>query len=332
MKTILQLFRKAMSWPLFLWGFVFLVWRMLSAYYWSIPTGLTTQQLTNILVALDLAGFVLGMWFLGYLFLIAIRTAAGENKPLYPLALKDSFVMGVHVIFRFIFICLPVIVLFGSTILYNKPASKQFDIISLLYLTFVFVPFCLYFVMNVKKLPYLFTWSFFKKNFDRCFLFLFLSVLSYCFLNAIFDLMYHFGLDADVYTWREVRLFLLIYVILFYLMSLNAVLLGYFAGLARRDEAEVSLLPKETVPVQEPVVAEAKTVTVKAPVATKKKVASKKKPVAQRAPVSKKSVVTKKATKKTAAKKTTAKKTAAKKTVAKKVTAKKKAKSKSVKK
>lgn len=300
MKAVLQLFRKAIGWPLFVWCAAFLIWQMVSAYYWEIPSGYTSVQLTNILVGLDLAGFVLGMWFLGYLFNVAIRTASGQNRPLYPLALKDSFVMGIHIISRFVFVSLPVIALLGYAIMRDEPFGMQFfDIFVLLYFMFVFVPFCVYFVENSEKLPYLFTWSFFKKNLDICFLFLVLSALLNCIWKEAFEWIYSLLLDTPVYTRKETSLALLIYAFGFYLTSFDAVLLGYIVGKIKAFSTKVE---KQPVSVQ--------------------KLSVEVKPVANKKTGAKKVAVTSKSVKKKTASKATAKK----------MTAKKKTKSKTVKK
>ena len=262
MKAIIQLFRKSIGWPLGLWMVLFLVWRVLYSYYTVQPIK-NVEDLKVILVSLDLASYVLRVWFLGYFFWIAVRASRGAQTPLYPLALKDSLVMGVHIFCRLFFVCLPLIFVYWATLMLNNSDAENFFYgFSLLYIILLVIPFCVYFVAEAERLPYHLGWNFFKKKLDLCLIFLFLGSFSYYVWNIFARWLYGFIENVTVLSWKEVSLFLLGYASLFYLMSFNAVLLGLIAK-------KTKTVPKDAV-VKEQKVEENKTVEKKAVVKEQK--------------------------------------------------------------
>ena len=306
MKTIMQLFRKSIGWPLCFWLVIFLLWHMLETYCLYEPIKEAENLKYYVLVGLDLLGWVLKIWFLGYFFCIAIRTSKGEQFPLYPLGLKKSFVMGVHTICRFIFICLPLIIIFWVTLLRGgEDADNFFNAFLLVYTVLVFIPFCVFFVADAEELPYFLGWTFFKKKLDFCLLFLLLSSLSYHIWIIFAQWLYSFVRNFSVLSWKEASLLLLGYLSLFYLMSFNAVLLGLIAKKAKIVSVEPEVAPVAPKAVDEK----------EAPVVQKKQ--------STKQPVKKTSAEKVKTAKKVAAKKVKTKKSVATKKVKTKVTRKK---------
>ena len=318
MRTFLQLFKKAMGLPLLVWFALFYLWRFILAYCMLAPVE-DVEIWTYVFVVVILIGIVIKLWFIGYLFCVASRISAGSPKPLYPLGLKTSFVMGIRVFNRLIFVLLPLITTLIAVALINEPiAEGYFNVFRWFYIVFFFVPFCLYFVANSGNLPCLFTWEYFKKNLDLVLAFIFsCGFVHYAWIFNTQGMLSLMG-NVYVFSWKEEMLTTAYNFLDVYRYAFVAVLLGYLAGKTRE-------VPDEA-PVVEPVTEAKVTETVK----EEKSVASAKKPASEKKKTVKK-VATKKATSKTASKKTAAPKTATKKTVAQKP-ATKKAKGKTVKK
>lgn len=321
MKKIFGFFRKAIGWPLFFWGGLFFVWLALQIivqdYYADKP--LLIDDMDRVLLGFDFAGIVLKMWFLGYFFCVASRTASGVAKPLYPLALKDSFVMGVHVLFRLIFFCLPLIAASYVTYYFRSlDAENFFYWFSLTYILFMIVPFCLYFVSHTEPLPYLFKGTFLK-SWDYCFYFTMLVLFSYMFGIAFLDWAVELMFDSVSarFSLKSLSFASLIYVAFFYMILFNALLLGLFSKKAIDALEDKPSVKKEKVSEKAEVAAAPvvqKTVAEKQPV-KKQKVVRKVKKTTVKATIRKAAAKTapKKTTKKTTTKKTTTKKVVRKK-------------------
>lgn len=314
MKKIFGFFRKAIGWPLLFWAGLFFVWLatqiLVQDYYADKPR--LIDDMDRVLLVLDLIGIVLKIWFLGYFFCVASRVAESIAKPLYPLALKDSFIMGIHVLFRLIFICLPLAAASYVTYYFNSlDAENFFYWFSLTYILFMIVPFCLYFVSHTEPLPYLFRGSFLK-SWDYCFYFTMLTLFSYLFGIAFVDWAVElmFNSVSAKFNFSSISFAAFIYVSFFYMILFNALLLGLFSKKA------VDSLEKKPAVKEEKIVPQVQVAP--APVAEK--------PLVKKQPVKKQKVAskTKKAVAKTPAKKTaTVKKATAKKVTTKKVVRKK---------
>ena len=304
MKTFIQIFKKAMGLPLLVWYAIFYAWSLINLYYNSRPVK-ELEGLENVFVVLDLIGLILRMWFAGYCFCVAARMASSKVKPLYPLGLYESFKMGVHIVCRLVFVCLPVVAVFEATDwmdwMHEPAAGEFFDAFLFCYIAFFIIPFLVFFSANAEKLPYLFTWDFFKKNFDYCLSFLMLSYVSFFFWDVLEDVFFDwFPSYLDSFTWKE-RAALILYRFLYiYLVMFNAILLGYFAG--KTKEADVKVLPEAEEPIKEEnaaVVFPSKRVVKKQP---QKKTTSAAKSTKAKAPATRKKVVRKTTKAKTAKK------------------------------
>lgn len=293
MKTILNLIRAAFGWQLFVWIVFFTLLNAAAAHFQinQSAAGETIIQALSILTSLT---------FTGYLFNVAIRKAKNQPKPLKPIDVKSSFVLGVRFFVRILFIALPMIAVMAGATYFNTPETYNFaQIYSLIYSVFVLAPFIFYLVKSAPELSWgSGLWNYFKKSASQVFAFIFWSALIY--IAWLYFTQYCLNL-AQIYATSALQLagfIFLPFAILFYVLFLNAVLLGFFVSQTSATSTEVAVQTKnvlenpvsETVSVIDISKTTAKKSTAKGKVSQKKNITATQKTAAKtkKAPIKKK--------------------------------------------
>ncbi len=272
MKTFLSLLRKSFGWALLVWMTIFLLWNAAVGYYFE-ELMVVQEENASALLALDLIGIALKIWFMGYLFLVSVRTMQGVQKPLYPINFKSSFVAGLRFFLRLILINIPLVLAFYVAYYTGIQSSRFMTIFVACYLLLIAIPFILLMVKEFEKMPIFGKlWNFLKKNINTCFGYSFLAAFSYLvwfyFSMGILELAKQYSTSM---SWL-IFFTLVSYVSLFYMLAFVAVLAGHFVR--RINEKQAVVADKEAKTEVE--------VEKKALVAPKKVSASRRKKVVKR--------------------------------------------------
>lgn len=174
----------------------------------------------------------LTIWTVGYLFSVAARFAKNDPKPLKPtnIDVLSTFVFGFWTSLRLIFILSLLIVL--EMVLYFIPnMDKYFEIITLTYMVLVVAPYLLFITVHADNLPWIKgLWSLFKKNAPNAFAFIFWLAFSFTVYSFLANYVLQFITSIETMFIVSFGLF----VLFFWLLVFNAVLLGFYARKTRQ--------------------------------------------------------------------------------------------------
>lgn len=168
---------------------------------------------------------LLTIWTIGYFFSIASRFAKGAQKPLLPMQMIPTFLSGIGTVLRLIFIFSILILI--ETILYVvwPPAQEYFEKIVLIYIVLIVSPYLLFITAFSEKRPWIKGFlSFIKKHMTNAFAFIFWLSLSFVVYNFVARFIFRFSTSMTAMIVISFALF----VLFFWLLIFNAVLLGYF--------------------------------------------------------------------------------------------------------
>ena len=244
MKIILFLMKKAFAYQLFILAGFWLIWLGLNEYFLS-DASVQNQYIDTLQTVIQLLKIGLIVWSLGYFFQISAKMANGEKKPLKPLFSKKVFIYGIRITFRLLVIIIPLILL-GTILYFLPPLFDYYKYLILLYFVLVIGPYLLMITVKQDKMPIIRgLWTFFKQNASKAFAFVFwfaFSILLYAYFSEyalrIANVQVKTLLGLSVVA-------LLQYLIFFYLLSFEAVLLGFFAQKTQKEKiADVETLSK----------------------------------------------------------------------------------------
>ena len=165
------------------------------------------------------------VWSIGYLFSISARFAKGEENPLQAISGKPTFIYGVRILTRLIFIFVPLI--FIGVLLNINPAlfDKYFRTTSLIYIVLVVSPYLLFITANSDKTPWIKGfWTFIKKNMSNAFAFIFWLSLSFVLFSYGATYIFFFSISI----WTELMFSFMLFVLFIWVLVFCAILLGYF--------------------------------------------------------------------------------------------------------
>lgn len=247
MKTVSELLKKSFGWPLLMWFGIFLLWNGAAGYFAGAVVLDQIEAATWNLVVMELIGIVLKIWFAGYLFLVAVRATQSVQNVLKPVDFKASFVAGVRITCRFVFINLPLIILLAFSAWYDLfDVPYFFNAYTVLYLLFIIIPFTLLLISKPVEMSFMDgLWTFFKRNAGACFSFTFFAASSYLVWFYVSSGIIALAQSYSISMWTLAIAVLVPYFLLFYTAIFNAVLAGFYVAKINAKEKALAAADKK---------------------------------------------------------------------------------------